>query len=763
MRRFLRNFLLVTLATALIGSALYLVHLDSEIRARFDGVRWAVPSKVYAAPLELYPGKGITPAQLEEELERLGYRRADSPDRPGSYRREGNEVRLVSRAFLFWDGEQPSRRLFVRFAAGGIREIIEPGVATSHTLVRLDPVSIGSIHAARAEDRLLLTLDEVPELLQRGLVEVEDRHFYRHRGVSLRGIARAMVANVRAGRVVQGGSTITQQLVRNFFLTLDQTLARKLREAVMAVLLELHYDKDEILEAYINEIYLGQDGDRAIHGFGLASGFYFNKPAQELDTKEIALLIGLAKGASYYNPRRRPERAEQRRAVVLGVLQEAGLLDEEAAASAASAPLGVLPAGAAGAPVRYPAFIDLVRRQLRDDYRESDLQSEGLRIFTTLEPRAQAALEAAIEQQLSSLESIRGLEGNSLQAAGILARTEGGEISALAGGRDGRYRGFNRALDARRQIGSLAKPFVYYAALAEPERFNLYSMLRDEPLRLELPNGQVWEPSNFDADKVHGDVRLYEALAYSYNLASAHLGLDVGPQKVARVMQRAGLERAPAALPSLSLGAIDLSPLQVAQMYATLASGGFRYPLTSIREVTDANGEPLSRYGMRVERGLDESATYLTNWALEQVTVFGTGRGIYRWLPPTVRIAGKTGTTNAFRDAWFAGYGGDRLGVIWVGDDDNRPIGLSGSSGALPIWSDTMQRLQVQSFEAFAPVDVERVQLDRESGLLADEYCRDVVEIPFAAAYPPKEYAPCARSQRDEQRGIRGWFDRLFQ
>ncbi|MHA7835584.1 MAG: transglycosylase domain-containing protein, partial [Algiphilus sp.] len=619
MRSKLRVAALVTLAIGLVAGSLYILYLDQVIRERFAGVRWAVPSKVFAAPLELYPGKPMDATALARELDRLGYRKVATPSTPGSYAQSQRAVDLVSRAFQYWDGEEPSRRLFVRFDNSGIREIIEPGVSSSHALVRIDPLAIGSIHAARAEDRLLLRREEVPELLAKGIILVEDRHFYSHWGVSLRGIARAMVANVKAGRVVQGGSTITQQLVRNFFLTLDQNLQRKIKEAIMAILLELHYDKEEVLEAYINEIFLGQDGSRAIHGFGLAAGHYFNKPVSELNAAETALLISLAKGASYYNPRRHPERARARRDLVLRLFEENGLISEARYQRAVAAPLGVESDGDGGA-VRYPAFVELVRRQLEADYRKEDLQSEGLRIFTTLDPRAQAELERQIREGLTRIESQRGIEQGSLEAAALITRAESGEVAALAGGREGRYRGFNRALDARRPIGSLAKPFVYHTALSQPQRFHLYSPLEDKPLRLEMPNGSVWEPKNYDAESVHGEVRLYEALARSYNLATAHLGLSVTPKAVAQTMRAAGLEEAPTALPSLALGAIDLSPIEVAQMYSTLASGGFRYPLTGIREVTDAEGEPLTRYGMQVQRGLEEAPTYLTNWALEQVT-----------------------------------------------------------------------------------------------------------------------------------------------
>lgn len=760
MRRRLLILCLLAASVMIAVTAVYAVILDREIRQRFAGARWALPAQVYAAPIELYPGLAFDTATLAAELDRLGYRRLDEARGPGTYSLAPRQIHLVTRAFEFWDGDQPARRLVVRFDANGVSEIIEPGVSTMHALVRLDPMVIGSIYASHGEDRVLVRLDEVPQLLAAGIILVEDRHFLRHRGISIRGISRAALANLRAGRVVQGGSTITQQLVRNFFLTLDQTWRRKINEALMSLLLELHYDKDEILEAYLNEIFLGQDGDRAVHGFGLASRHYFNKPVEELAVHEIALLVGLAKGASFYNPRRRPERATERRNLVLGVFRDSGLIDAETYEDAIARPLGVGEAGRGGTE-RYPAFVELVRRQLQQDYREQDLLSEGLRIFTTLDPRAQDAVEREITAHLDHLEATRNIADGSLEAAALITSVEGGEVQALVGGRRTRYAGFNRALDARRPIGSLAKPFVYHAALAMPERYGLATRLDDVPLTLPMPNGSVWTPTNYD-EQLHGSVPLYEALARSYNLATAHLGLDVGPDAIARTMAAAGLRAPPMALPSLSLGAVDLSPLDVTQMYATLATGGYRYPLTAIREVTTADGQPLSRYGLRVTRALPEAPTFLTNWALEQVMIFGTGRSAYQHLSPTVRLAGKTGTTDGYRDAWFAGFSGDRVAVIWVGRDDNRPTGLSGTSGALPIWAKTLARLKVRGFDPLQPMDIERVAIDRETGLRANDNCLNPMEMPYIVGHAPDALAPCAGGDTPGRRlndWFRSWWD----
>ena len=754
-RGFLIAFVLA-LCAALAAFSYYLVQLDHVVRTRFAGARWALPAQVYAAPLELYPGLRVDAAMLQRELGRLGYRHVSDAAGPGTFSVSGSTIDLVTRAFRFWDGAQPSSRLSVRFSGHSISEILEPGAPSPRVIARLDPLPIGSIHPAHGEDRVLVKIADVPELLPKGLVLVEDQHFYQHHGISIRGISRAALANLRAGRVVQGGSTITQQLVRNFFLTLDQTWARKANEALMSLLLEAHYSKDQILEAYLNEIFLGQDGDRAIHGFGLASRFYFNKPLSELQSHEIALLIGLAKGASYYNPRRNPERAKARRALVLRLFREAGYIDEAEYQAGLERPLGVT--GVKGGVERFPAFIELVKRQLRRDYQDEDLLSEGLRIFTTLDPRAQESLETRMTEGLDRIELSRKMVEDSLQGAGVVVSLEGGEVQALVGGRDSHYAGFNRALDARRPIGSLAKPFVYLAALSEPGRYNLLTPVDEQPVSLKLPNGSTWTPQNYDHE-LHGVFPLYLGLAKSYNLATVKVGLDVGVDRVAKMFEAAGYPGTMTPLPSIMLGAAEIPAIDVAQMYATIGNGGYQYPLTAIRDVTTVDGEPLNRYPLRGKTALPDAPVFLLNWAMEQVMIFGTGASAYNVISPATRLAGKSGTTDDYRDAWFAGYGGDRATVIWVGRDDNKSTGLSGSSGALPIWSQVMSDLRVSSFDPLPPSKVETVLVEPQSGLRADEGCMNPIAVPFVADYSPEDYAPCANAYRP---GALQWFRDIF-
>src|SRR5581483_3380611 len=474
------------------------------------------------------------------------------------------------------DGAQPSARYEVAFDGPVVREIRNADKSGKPVpLLRLDPMLIGSIFpSSGGEDRILVRLQDVPPLLPQALILVEDKAFRYHFGINPKAILRAGFANMRAGRVVQGASTITQQLVKNFFLTGERKWTRKLNEALMAFLLEVHYSKDQILEAYMNEINLAQDGSRAINGFGLASQFYFNKPVSELRPFEIALLVALPKGASEYNPRRHPDRALERRNWVLSVMADEKLISKEEYDWNAKQPLS-LAGGSGGGAERYPAFVDLVRRQLAGQYREEDMTDEGLRIFTTLDPHIQEALENRITADLPMLEQSKKMPAGTLEAAGVVTTVDSGDVLAVVGGRDFRYAGFNRAIEAQRPIGSLAKPFVYLAALMQPDHYNLHTMLEDQAVDLKLPNGDVWSPQNYDRE-MHGVVPLYVALAQSYNLATVHAGLGVGIPRILDVMHSAGYDGTAQPVPSVILGAVDMSPLQVAQMYTTIAARGYK-------------------------------------------------------------------------------------------------------------------------------------------------------------------------------------------
>ncbi|HEY7492186.1 MAG TPA: transglycosylase domain-containing protein, partial [Candidatus Tectomicrobia bacterium] len=568
------------------------------------------------------------------------------------------------------------------------------------------------------------------------------------------------------GTTVQGGSTLTQQLVKNFYLSPDRSLWRKFKEALMALLLEWHYSKDEILEAYLNEIFLGQDGQRAIHGFGLASQFYFGRPVEELTLPQIALLVGLVRGASYYNPRRHADRAVERRNMVLDTLVARGVLLEAEARSARTAALGVTPEAPSGVSP-YPAFLDLVRRQLRRDYREQDLTSAGLQVFTTLDPRIQAQVQQGLATRLAQLEPQQRLPAEALQGAVLVTRSQVGEVVALAGGRLPLAAGFNRALDAVRPIGSLIKPAVYLTALARAPDYTLVTRLDDSPLRLKS-GGKDWTPENFDR-QYHGTVPLYLALAHSYNLATAHLGLELGVPQVLEMVKRLGITRALDAYPAALLGAMSLTPLEVTQMYQTLASGGFRMPVSTLRAVLTAEGEPLQRYPLAIEQVVDAVPVFLLTTALQEAVREGTGRTLSRQFALSMAVAGKTGTTDDLRDSWFAGFTGDYVAVVWLGRDNNLPTGLTGATGALTVWDDIMRRVSVQPLRLTPPPEVEFVAVDPQ-GRRTDAQCPDAVVLPFLTGTAPQVWTSCGNRQAYEaeqkppvRRGtFLDWLRRIF-
>ncbi|RRW27429.1 penicillin-binding protein 1B [Stutzerimonas stutzeri] len=730
----------------------FAIYLDAVVQEKFSGKRWTIPAKVYARPLELFVGQKLDKNDFLAELDALGYRRERSVSGPGGASVAGNDIELHTRGFQFYEGAEQSQRLRVRFSGDFVAGLSSAN-GSSLPVARLEPVLIGGLYPAHNEDRILIKLDQVPPYLVETLVAVEDREFFNHFGVSPKSIARAVWVNLTAGQVRQGGSTLTQQLVKNFYLTNERSMTRKITEAMMAVLLELHYDKQEILEAYLNEVFLGQDGRRAVHGFGLASQYFFGQPLAELKLPQVALLVGMVKGPTYYNPRRNPERALERRNLVLDLLAEQQVISADEAAKAKQAPLGVTQRGSM-ADSSYPAFLDLVKRQLREDYRDEDLTEEGLRVFTSFDPVLQLKAEQAMSETLKRLgKATEGVEG-----AMIVTNPETGEIQAMLGSRQPGFAGFNRALDASRPIGSLIKPAIYLAALEKPSQYTLTSLLEDEPFSVKGADGQVWKPQNYGR-QAYGTVYLYQALANSYNLSTARLGLDLGVPNVLKTLERLGASPKWPAYPSMLLGAGGLRPIEVADMYQTLANGGFNTPLRGIRSVLTADGEPLKRYPFQIQQRFDPGAIYLTQYAMQRAMREGTGRSAYNRLPQSLNLAGKTGTTNDSRDSWFAGFSQDLLAVVWLGRDDNGKTSLTGATGALQVWTDFMRRADPLPLQMPVPDNVTYAWVDARSGLGTDERCPDAVQMPYIRGSEPAPGPGCgiqapAESVMD---WVRGW------
>lgn len=693
-----------------LALVIYFIYLDSKITTTFSGQKWQVPAQIYGRSLTLFPGKYLTQANLISELEQLQYRRSTEVTGPGQFSVSGGRVTIFRRSFTYVDGEQPAQRFSVEFNRNGISRLLYQG--KSIDFARLEPQLVEHLVSPHQEDRELVRLELVPSLLKETLLLVEDRDFYQHRGVSPLSILRAFWVNLTAGRTVQGGSTLTQQLAKNMYLSHDRTLWRKVNEAFIALVLDYRFSKDQILEAYLNEIYLGQNHATAVHGFGLASRFYFGKPLAELAPEQYALLIGVVKGPGYYDPRRFPERAQRRRDLVLRLMFEQHLLDRDAFEQAISKPMQLVARGQY-LNASFPAYMDAVKRELRQLALDKNLMHSGIKVFTYLDPMAQTQAERTIGQMVPAMHQ-------ELEAAMLVVDYQQAAIQALVGGKTAGYAGFNRALEARRPIGSLIKPPIYLEALAQRGRFTLGTLLDDSPISLRN-NNQDWQPQNFDK-QFRGPVSLMRALADSRNLPTVRLGLQLGMPKVQDALRRLGLERRVNLYPAALLGAVDLSPYEVTQLYQTIANNGVHQPLATVQAVTDQHGTVVyQRTSFKTQRYPAEDV-YLLHYALIEATLTGTAQSLTRtWPQPT--FAGKTGTSNDYRDSWFAGFDQDTLVTVWLGRDDNKSTGLTGGSGALRIFADYFRQKGKHNLIRYMPEQVEWQRFSTKSGLPVPEHC----------------------------------------
>ncbi|MGY0505941.1 penicillin-binding protein 1B [Luteimonas sp. e5] len=737
-----RRLLVALLALAGVGLgflAPYMVYLNHQVSERFGQLQWQLPTRVYARPLQLEPGIAMNVATLRTELDAAAYRDDGTGGKPGTYAHKDGTFTISSRGYHDVEGRIAPLRIEVRISGGKVASLRDIEGKRALKAARLDPARIATLYGQNQEERRLVRLDEVPEKLVTGLQAVEDRDFARHHGIDISGMARAAWVSLRSrGKRLQGGSTLTQQVARSGLLGIgnEVTPSRKFNEILYALILEARYDKRTILETYFNQVYWGQRGSQAIHGVAAASEFWFNRRLDDLDTEHIALLIAIVNGPSYYDGRRNPERALQRRNLVLAEMHEAGIIDQPEYERARAAPLGVSEQPGVAAPNRFPAFVDLVRRQLVRDYPAGSLQGAGLAVMTSMSPSAQGYAEGAVTRTMKALGERRKV---ALESGLILTDVHTGQVLAAVGSKDFSNPGFNRALDAQRPVGSTIKPFVYLLALAQPGKWSLASYLDDSPLAIRLSNGQRWSPGNSDG-RSHGTVRLIDALAQSYNLATVRVGMDVGPERVAELMRTlAGVEAQ--SNPSLLLGATDQSPYAMAQLYQFLASGGQVQPLHAVRGVLDASGHALNRYDKTpapAQQG-DAVASRLVTLALQQAVASGTGRQLVADGLGRLNAAGKTGTSNDSRDSWFAGWTGDHLAVVWVGNDQNQPTGLYGATGAMRVWSGIFAKLPSRALQ---PGDD---GLDWQwvvDGHSSDASCPGARRFAFVSGYAPA-YRPC--------------------
>ncbi|UNK43142.1 penicillin-binding protein 1B [Luteimonas sp. S4-F44] len=734
---------------ALIGLGLgflipYTLYLNHQVGERFSALRWQMPTRVYARPLHLAQGVAMNAATLKTELAAAGYREGDGV-KPGTYATEGARWTIASRGYRDVDGVVAPARVQVSLSGGRISRLRD-GEGGAIEAARLDPARIATLYGQQQEERRLVRVEEVPQLLTDTLQAVEDKDFAHHHGIDLSGMARAALVNLRAGEARQGASTLTQQLARSGLLGIgrEQTYTRKFNEVLYALLIEARYDKGAILEAYLNQVYLGQRGAQAIHGVAAGAEFWFGRRIDDLEPEQVALLVGIIRGPSYYDPRRQPERAQARRDFVLGKMRESGLIDQATYDRALTRPLGVTDTPGNIAANRFPAYVDLIRRQLANDYPAGALQGAGLSVMSAMVPSAQAYAEGATVRTLKEL----GTRGRpELQAGLVVTDVHTGEVIAAVGSRVPSEHGFNRAFEAHRPVGSLLKPFVYLIALSNPTRYSLASWVDDSPVTVTLENGKRWSPGNADG-RSHGTVRLIDALASSYNQSTVRVGMDVGPRALADVVHMLTGIRAEAN-PALILGAMDQSPYAMAQLYQFLASGGEVQTLRTVRGVIDEQGRVVNRYDTQPSpaQQSDALSARVVTIALQHAVTSGTARRLVNDGLGRLNAAGKTGTSNDGRDSWFAGWTGDHLGVVWVGNDQNEQTGLVGATGAMRVWSGLFSRLPS------APLDVGSEGLEWQwvaQSMATDADCPGARRFAFVAGYAPP-YQSCRGYGQDGQ------------
>ncbi|WP_063656246.1 penicillin-binding protein 1B [Aliivibrio fischeri] len=712
---------LVVLAILVIAG----IYLDTVVKKRFDGQLFSLPTVVYSRVLTLSPGQNISLRTVQNELDLLKYQKVRQPQRPGEYSSSSTKIELIRRPFEFQQGPEPDRHVMLYFNSEGLQKIENRSVMKQMGFLQIEPQFLGMLDADDDQQRLFLRREQFPEVMVDALLATEDRDFYQHDGVSPLAIARAMVVNAKAGRTVQGGSTLTQQLAKNLFLSRERTLWRKVREAYLALILDYRYSKDRILEAYLNEVYLGQTGGEAIHGFGLAAQVYFGRPIEELRIDQLAMLVGMVKGPSYYNPMRFPERVKERRDLVLRLMMQEEILSPHQYEMAASRPLDVKKRATIA--TRQPAYFQQLKWELKEKAGKAYQKGEGLRVFTTLDPLSQQKAERAVERTVPQLEK---RAGKGLEAAMVIVDRQSGEIRAMIGGSRTGFDGFNRAINAKRPIGSLVKPAIYLSALETPDKFSLATTLDDKPIALKGSKGTTWTPRNFDR-KFRGEVPLYYALSRSLNVPTVNLGLMVGLSKVTDTLVKLGVDANEInQVPSMLLGSINLSPYQVAQMYQTIGNGGRKAALTALKAVVDNDGNLLYENFPKSAAVVPEQATWLTVYGMKRTVSEGTARFLnskYSW----AALAGKTGTSNDSRDSWYAGIDGREVAITWLGRDDNKPMKLTGSSGALRVYADYLSMRSPEVLQLPWPNEVTTAGFDLQSNKTLEPDCSGRVKLPI--------------------------------
>jgi len=703
-RRSFKSFLLKVAFTGAVLTVFYGGYLDWQIRSKMDGQIWRLPAEVYSRIESVKISDNLAFDEVIQILLDNEYRQTTMVAAPGDFKLEDDTIVVLRRAFPFPDKPEPQRVLRLRFVDNKLNRIEDLVAVKAINEFRLAPKLIAMLESDN-EDRLAIPLQNYPRLLIDALILTEDRRFYDHHGINPVGIIRALITNIRAGQTVQGGSTLTQQLVKNLFLSSERTITRKANEALMSLVLDWRYDKNRILETYLNEIYLGQNGDTQIHGFELASQFYFGRSIREISLDQIALLVGMVKGPSLYNPWRNPQNALERRNVVLKLMLEHKMIGDELYQLLSQRPLGVQPKGQISR--KYPSFIQTLQTDLRRELGEHKISSLlGARIFTTMDLKQQAQAENAVVNTVSQLQL--KTKNPYLEGAMIVADYRVGEIRAVVGGLQTQYAGFNRALMAKRQIGSLVKPSIYLTALSNPEQFRLNTPINNQPITINVKGSPPWQPRNYDK-KYSGSVMLMDALARSLNIPTVNIGMKVGLSKVIDTQKAMGWDNVEIPkVPAMLLGAYTISPYDVTKLYQTIANQGGRIELTTVDTISDRQGNIIYQHDKTAKQVVPQEAAFQTLFAMQQTVERGTARSLQNDYAD-LRLAGKTGTTNDARDTWFVGIDGKNISTVWLGRDDNGETKLTGASGALQIYKDYLSHTYIEKLKLNKPANMKWV------------------------------------------------------
>ena len=699
-----KSFLLKVAFTGAVLTVFYGGYLDWQIRSKMDGQIWRLPAEVYSRIESVKIADNLAFDEVIQILLDNEYRQTTMVAAPGDFKLEDDTIVVLRRAFPFPDKPEPQRVLRLRFVDNKLNRIEDLVAVKAIDEFRLAPKLIAMLESDN-EDRLAIPLQNYPRLLIDALILTEDRRFYDHHGINPVGIIRALITNIRAGQTVQGGSTLTQQLVKNLFLSSERTITRKANEALMSLVLDWRYDKNRILETYLNEIYLGQNGDTQIHGFELASQFYFGRSIREISLDQIALLVGMVKGPSLYNPWRNPQNALERRNVVLKLMLEHKMIGDELYQLLSQRPLGVQQKGQISR--KYPSFIQTLQADLRRELGEHKISSLlGARIFTTMDLKQQAQAENAVVNTVSQLQL--KTKNPYLEGAMIVADYRVGEIRAVVGGLQTQYAGFNRALIAKRQIGSLVKPSIYLTALSNPEQFRLNTPINNQPITINVKGSPPWQPRNYDK-KYSGSVMLMDALARSLNIPTVNIGMKVGLSKVIDTQKAMGWDNVEIPkVPAMLLGAYTISPYDVTKLYQTIANQGGRIELTTVDTIADRQGNIIYQHDKTAKQVVPQEAAFQTLFAMQQTVERGTARSLQNDYAD-LRLAGKTGTTNDARDTWFVGIDGKNISTVWLGRDDNGETKLTGASGALQIYKDYLSHTYIEKLKLNKPANMKWV------------------------------------------------------